>query len=95
MPEPLVLHELADFFKLFADSTRVSILWALSASEMCVCDLCALLRMKQPAVSHQLRHLKQARAVRARREGKVVYYALDDDHIRSLLSLAMAHAQEA
>lgn len=95
MPEAVSLYELADLFKLFGDSTRVSILWALSESEMCVCDLCALLQMKQPAVSHQLKNLKQARIVKARRDGKVIYYSLDDEHIRQLLNLAMDHIIES
>ena len=95
MPDPVRLYELADLFKLFGDGTRIGILWALSESEMCVCDLCALLRMKQPAVSHQLKNLKQARVIKARREGKVIYYALDDEHIRSLLNLGMEHVLEA
>ena len=94
MPDPDALYELADLFKLFGDSTRISILWALSESEMCVCDLCALLKMKQPAVSHQLKNLKQSRIVKARRDGKVIYYSLDDDHIRSLLNLGMNHIKE-
>ncbi|MFP4159128.1 MAG: ArsR/SmtB family transcription factor [Desulfobacterales bacterium] len=94
MPVNGDLCDLADFFKIFGDSTRISILWALSESEMCVCDLCALLDMKQSAVSHQLRLLKQSRIVRHRREGKVVYYALDDDHIRRVLNLGMQHIQE-
>lgn len=94
MPESVALYELADLFKLFGDSTRVSILWALSESEMCVCDICALLQMKQPAVSHQLRNLKQSRIVKSRRDGKIVYYSLDDDHIRQLLNLAMDHVVE-
>ena len=94
MPEIVDLYELADFFKLFGDSTRLRILWALSESEMCVCDLCALLQMKQPAVSHQLKNLKQARVVKSRRDGKVIYYALDDEHIRALLDLGMEHIQE-
>jgi len=94
MPDPVELYELADLFKLFADSTRIAILWALSESEMCVCDLCALLKMKQPAVSHQLKHLKQARVIKARRDGKVIYYSLDDDHIRKLLNLGMEHVRE-
>jgi len=94
MPDQVALYDLADLFKLFGDSTRVSILWALSESEMCVCDLCALLQMKQPAVSHQLRNLKQSRIVKARRAGKVIYYSLDDNHIRQLLNLAMDHMIE-
>ena len=94
MPDPINLYDLADLFKLFGDSTRLGILWALASSEMCVCDLCALLRMKQPAVSHQLKNLKQARIVKARRDGKVVYYSLDDEHIWKLLNLGMEHIQE-
>lgn len=94
MPDQADLDDVSDLFKLFADSTRISILWALSESELCVCDLCALLRMKQPAVSHQLKHLKQARVVKSRREGKVIYYSLDDDHIRMLLNLGMEHVRE-
>lgn len=94
MPDPVALYELADLFKLFGDSTRIGILWALSESEMCVCDLCALLKMKQPAVSHQLKNLKQSRVVKARRDGKIVYYSLDDEHIRRLLNLGMEHIQE-
>jgi DNA-binding transcriptional ArsR family regulator len=94
MPDTVVLYALAEFFKLFGDSTRIGILWALSVSEMCVCDLCAVLRMKQSAVSHQLKTLKQARIVRPRREGRMVYYALDDEHIRQVLNLGMTHSQE-
>ena len=94
LPDQVALYELADLFKLFGDSTRLSILWALSESEMCVCDLCALLKMKQPAISHQLKNLKQSRIVKARRDGKVIYYSLDDEHIRDLLNLGMNHIQE-
>ena len=95
MPVQVDLYELSDLFKLFGDSTRLGILWALSKSEMCVCDLCALLKMKQPAVSHQLKNLKQTRVVKARRDGKVIYYSLNDDHIHRLLNLGMEHVQEA
>jgi len=95
LPDSGTLSELADIFKLFSDSTRIGILWALSESEMCVCDLCALLKMKQPAVSHQLKNLKLARIVKARRDGKVIYYSLDDDHIRKMLDFGMEHIQES
>jgi ArsR family transcriptional regulator len=95
LPDPIHLYDLADLFKLFGDSTRLGIIWALSESEMCVCDLCALVKMKQPAVSHQLKNLKQARIVKSRRDGKVIYYSLDDDHIRKLLNLGMEHILEA
>ena len=94
IPDSAKLTQLSDIFKLFGDGTRISILWALSESEMCVCDICALLQMKQPAVSHQLKNLKQARIVKNRRDGKVIYYSLDDDHIRKLLNLGMEHVLE-
>lgn len=94
MPAAEQIRKLAEWFKLFGDGTRQAILWALSNSEMCVCDLCCLLGMKQSAISHQLRHLKQARIVRNRREGKVIYYALDDEHIGELLRAGMAHIGE-
>lgn len=94
MPEEINLYELADFFKIFGDSTRIGILWALSESEMCVCDISALMNMKQSAVSHQLKILKQSRIVKYRRAGKVVYYSLDDEHIRKVLNLGMQHIQE-
>jgi ArsR family transcriptional regulator len=95
MPDMVALSDLADLFKLFGDGTRLGILWALSESEMCVCDLCALLKMKQPAVSHQLKNLKQSRVVKSRRDGKIVYYSLEDEHIRRLLNLGMEHTQES
>lgn len=94
MAERPVWAELADFYKLFGDSTRIRILAALSHSELCVCDLCVLLRMKQPAVSQQLRVLKQARIVKSRRDGKVVFYALGDEHIRKVLDVGLEHLSE-
>lgn len=94
MPARYFTDQLSDFFSLFGDSTRISILWALSMSEMCVCDICALLNMKQSAVSQQLKRLRQSRIIRNRREGKVVYYSLDDDHIACVLDLGMQHIRE-
>jgi ArsR family transcriptional regulator, lead/cadmium/zinc/bismuth-responsive transcriptional repressor len=94
MPEERHLADLSDFYKLFGDATRLKILTALSVAELCVCDIGVLLDMKQPAVSHQLRILKQARIVRPRREGKIVYYALTDDHIRHVLRVGMEHLGE-
>lgn len=94
MPPETVLEDLAGFFKLFADKTRIGILWALSLSEMCVCDLALLLKMKQPAISQHLKYLRQMRIVRTRREGKVIYYALDDDHIREVLNTGLQHIDE-
>jgi DNA-binding transcriptional ArsR family regulator len=94
MPSEAVLDGLAEFFKLFSDKTRVGILWALSLSEMCVCDLSMLLKMKQPAISQHLKSLRQMRIVRTRREGKAVFYALDDDHIREVLNTGIEHIDE-
>ena len=94
MPGPDAMGELAGLFKLFGDRTKLSILWALGEAEMCVCDLCALLKMKQPAVSHQLKNLRLARLVKPRRDGKIVYYSLEDEHVRDLLNQGMAHIRE-
>jgi ArsR family transcriptional regulator len=95
MPPEGALTGLAEFFKLFSDKTRVGILWALSQAEMCVCDLSMLLKMKQPAVSQHLKSLRQMRIVRTRREGKIVYYALDDEHIRTVLDIGLHHIKES
>lgn len=94
MPEEETLYDLAEIFKVFGDSTRIKILWALEESEMCVCDIAVLLNMTQSAISHQLRVLKNARLVKNRREGKVVYYSLDDDHIKDILDKGLAHINE-
>lgn len=94
MPEETILYDLAELFKVFGDTTRIKILCALFESEMCVCDLTALLNMTQSAVSHQLRTLKQARLVKFRREGKVIYYSLDDDHIKNIFDAGFKHVCE-
>ncbi|NLK27818.1 MAG: winged helix-turn-helix transcriptional regulator [Clostridiales bacterium] len=94
MPEEETLYDLAEFFKVFGDSTRIKILWALDAAEMCVCDIAALLNMTQSAISHQLRVLKQANLVKNRKDGKVVYYSLDDDHIRQIFDQGLIHINE-
>ena len=95
MPSEAALKLLSEFFKIFSDKTRVGILWALSLSEMCVCDLSMLLKMKQPAISQHLKSLRQMRIVRTRRDGKVVYYALDDEHIRTVLNFGLQHIKES
>ena len=87
-------YDLSEFFKVFGDSTRIKIICALFESEMCVCDLSALLGVSQSAVSHQLRTLKSARLVRYRREGKVVYYSLDDEHIKTIFDEGLNHITE-
>ena len=94
MPDEEDLYDLAELFKVFGDSTRIRILYVLFESEMCVCDIAALLSMSQSAISHQLRVLKQARLVRSRREGKTVYYFLADDHVRVILGQGMEHVEE-
>ena len=94
MPLLETLDDLADLFKLFGDTTRVRILWALSKGELCVCDIAQLLEMGQSAISHQLRILRQARLVRCRREGKNAIYALDDDHVQQIIDLGLAHIEE-
>ena len=91
MPEDEILYDLAELFKIFGDSTRIKILYVLFAAELCVYDIAQLLGMTQSAVSHQLRILKNNKLVKFRREGKTVFYALDDDHVRSILKLGMEH----
>lgn len=94
MPEDEVLYDLAELFKVFGDSTRIKILYVLLEAEMCVCDLAQLLNMTQPAISHQLRVLKQSQLVKYRREGKTVFYSLADGHVRTILSQGMEHIAE-
>ena len=85
---------LAETFKLLGDPTRVKIVFALSREELCVCDLANLLGVSQSAVSHSLRALRQMRLVRFRKEGKIAYYALDDEHIAHLLDEGFRHVEE-
>ena len=94
LPEEELLYDLGDFFKILGDSTRIKILSALFQSEMCVCDIAALLGMTQSAISHQLRVLKQGRLVKHRKEGKVVYYSLYDDHIKHIVDQGLTHISE-
>lgn len=94
IPSSEAILELAAFFKILADATRIRILSALSHAEMCVCDISVLLNMTQSAVSHQLRLLKQARLVKNRKDGKIVYYSLDDKHIKDVLSVGFDHLGE-
>ena len=94
MPEEEVLFDLAEFFKVFADSTRIKILYVLLQSEMCVCDIGQILGISQSAVSHQLRVLKQMRLVKYRKEGKSIFYSLSDKHIELILSQGIEHIAE-
>ena len=94
MPDEELLKELADFYKVFGDSTRIKILCVLLESEMCVCDLAEVLKMTQSAISHQLRVLKQMKLVKNRREGKTVFYSLADGHIQTIINQGMELSTE-
>ena len=88
------LYDLAELFKVFGDSTRCRIICALQIEEMCVNDLGVLLQMTQSAVSHQLKILRDARLVKSRKEGRIVYYSLDDDHVSEIFTMAFHHVME-
>ena len=94
MPSEDMICELADFYKVFGDVTRVKILCALFQAESCVCGLAEAVGMTQSAISHQLRILKQMKLVKNRREGKTVYYSLADSHIQTILNQGMEHIRE-
>lgn len=94
MPEEEKLYDLADFFKIFGDSTRLKILMALDNVEMCVCDLAVLLNMTKSAISHQLKTLRQEKLVKYRRDGKILFYTLQDDHVKNILEIGLEHIDE-
>ena len=94
LPQDEVLYDLAELFKIFGDSTRLKILYALLEGELCVCDLAGLMAVTQSAVSHQLRVLKNSKLVKFRREGKTIYYSLADSHVERILSQGMEHIEE-
>ena len=94
LPTEELLCDLADLFKLFGDTTRMRILFSLFESEMCVCAIAELLGMTQPAISHQLKILKDANLVGNRREGKTIYYYLADSHVKSIISQGFEHLIE-
>ncbi|MGI6728190.1 MAG: ArsR/SmtB family transcription factor [Anaerovoracaceae bacterium] len=94
MLEESKLYDLADFFKILGDSTRVKIMWALDINEMCVCDLAVLLNMTKSAISHQLRTLREANLVKFRREGKNVFYSLSDKNVKDILEEGLEHISE-
>lgn len=87
-------QDLAEIFKLFADETRLRIICAILNTELCVCDLCELLNLNQSAVSHQLQLLRKSKLVKYRKEGKQVYYKLQDEHIEGIIKMALAHIKE-
>ena len=94
MPEDELLQDLGDLFKVFGDTTRIKIMYALYAGEMCVCAISELLNMTQSAISHQLKTLKDANLVSARREGKEMYYSLSDEHVKSIIAEGYEHITE-
>lgn len=94
MPNNEDIYDLSEFFKVLGDKTRVNIIWALDQNEMCVCDIAVLLNMTKSAISHQLRSLKQADLVKFRKEGKVVFYSLKDDHVKDIFEKGMEHVKE-
>lgn len=94
MPKDDLIYDLAELFKVFADSTRMKIIYALMNSELCVCDIAAIVGTTQSAISHQLRILKQSKLVKYRKEGKVVYYSLDDEHISEIVKKGREHIEE-
>jgi len=95
LPEDELLFDIAEFFKIFGDSTRIKIINALFfEDELCVCDLSVIVGISQSAVSHQLRILRQSKLVKYRKEGKTVFYSLDDDHIKQIYNLAKEHITE-
>ena len=94
MPDEVELYNLAELFKVFGDSTRIRILYVLFEAEVCVCDLASALNMNQSAISHQLKILKQNKLVKARRDGKSVFYSLADEHVRTIIAQGQEHIEE-
>lgn len=94
MPDENVLYDVAELLKVFGDPTRIRIIFVLVQKEMCVCEIANLLEMTQSAISHQLRVLKQARLVKARRSGKTIFYSLCDAHVQKIFDCAMEHVKE-
>jgi len=94
MPNDEVIYNLAEFFKVFADSTRMKIIYALLDAELCVGDIAYVVGTTQSAISHQLRILKQSKLVKYRKDGKTVYYSLDDDHIYQIVKKGCEHIEE-
>ena len=94
MPDEDTLYDTAELFKVFGDSTRTRILSALFIEELCVCDIAEILSMTKSAVSHQLRILRQTKVVKSRREGKEIFYSLDDDHVVKIMEYGLTHINE-
>lgn len=89
-----LLFELGDFFKTFGDSTRIRIVHSLIEGEKCVCDIASALGMSDSAISHQLRVLRQSKIARTRREGKQIFYSIDDSHVELIFNTGLEHVRE-
>lgn len=94
MENVIVYKDLAKFFKILGDETRIKIIWALNINELCVCDLCNILKMTKSAISHQLAYLRKERVVKFKKIGKSVYYSLDDYHIKNIFDISLEHLKE-
>ena len=94
MPDKKNFYDLATLYKMFADNTRVKILWALSCEDMCVCDLAVLLNMTKSAISHQLKSLRLINLVKYEKQGKIAYYSLADSHVKDILEKGFEHINE-
>ena len=94
MPKMNIIYDVSDFFKIVGDSTRLRILMSLGCGELCVSDISSVLDMSISAISHQLKALREAKLVKIRKDGKTVYYSLDDDHIKKLLDVSFEHVNE-
>ena len=94
LPNEDFIYDLADFFKVFADSTRMKIIFALLDSELCVCDIARIINSTQSGVSHQLKSLKQAKLVKFRKEGTTTFYSFDDEHIKEIVKKGCEHIEE-
>ena len=93
MPKQELFNKLAEFFKIIGDTTRTKILFALDQNEMCVCDIANVLNMSKSSISHQLGTLRRAGLVKCRREGKTVYYTLDDEHVKMSFEIGLEHIE--
>ena len=93
MPEDDMFNKLAEFFKILGDTTRAKILFALDQNEMCVCDIANVLGMSKSSISHQLGTLRRMNIVKCRKQGKEVYYTIDDDHVQKLFELGIEHIE--
>ena len=94
IPKDEIIYDIAELFKVFGDSTRIKIICSLMEEELCVCDIASVVKTTQSAISHQLRVLKQAKLVKYRKEGKIVYYSLDDNHVSQILMKGREHVEE-